>query len=118
MPTAGQEVPTSAPDIVKRLEQISFNGGFLREAAALTAMARVAGSGGSQDPTFSRKLQRLRLHHLSAEREIVALSEASGDNLDWPFLLSLRESGRAAAEGWLAQGISEPLMQKGRLRAA
>src|SRR3954463_7114208 len=104
MPTAGQEVPISAPDIVKRLEQISFNGVFLREAAALTAMARAAGPG-SQDPAFSRKLQRLRLHHLSAEREMAALSEASGDNLDWPFLLSLRESGRAVAEDWLAHGI-------------
>src|SRR3954469_6920693 len=117
MPTAGQEVPTSAPDIVKRLEQITFNGVFLREAAALTTMARVAGSG-SQDPAFARKLQQLRLHHLSAEREMSALSEASGDNLDWAFLLSLRESGRAAAEGWLAHGISEPLMQKGVLKAA
>src|SRR3954462_10177718 len=39
MPTAGQELPVSSPDIVKRLEQITFN------AAALTAMARVAGSG-------------------------------------------------------------------------
>ena len=77
MPTAGQELPVSAPDIVKRLEQITFNGVFLREAAALTAMARVAGSG-SQDPAFSRKLRRLRLHHLSAERECSTLSDASG----------------------------------------
>src|SRR3954449_5596058 len=117
MPTAGQEVPISAPDIVKRLEQISFNGVFLREAAALTAMARVAGSG-SQDPAFSRKLQKLRLHHLSAERECPTLSEASGDNLDWQFLLTLRQSGRAAAETWLGHGVSEPIMQKGLLRAA
>src|SRR3954471_10988751 len=117
MPTAGQELPVSAPDIVKRLEQITFNGVFLREAAALTTMARVAASE-SQDPAFARKLQRLRLHHLSAEREMAALNEASGDNLEWPFLLSLRESGRAAAEGWLAHGISEPVMDKGQLRAA
>jgi NTE family protein len=63
---------------------------FLRGAAALTAMARVAGSG-SQDPAFSRKLQKLRLHHISAERECSSLSEASGDNLDRQFLLTLRE---------------------------
>src|SRR3954451_7105227 len=117
MPTAGQEVPTAAPDIVKRLEQITFNGVFLREAAALTAMARVAGSG-SQDPAFSRKLQRLRLHHLSAEREMSALSEASGASLEWEFLRTLRESGRAAAESWLAHGIGEPIMDKGVLTAA
>jgi NTE family protein len=117
MPTAGQELPVSSPDIVKRLEQITFNGVFLREAAALTAMARVAGSG-SQDPAFSRKLQKLRLHHISAERECSSLSEASGDNLDRQFLLTLRESGRAAADSWLAHGVNEPIMQKGLLRAA
>jgi NTE family protein len=117
MPTAGQELPVAAPDIVKRLEQITFNGVFLREAAALTTMARVAGSE-SQDPVFSRKLQKLRLHHISAEREQSALSEASGGNLDWQFLRNLRESGRAAAETWLAHGISEPILQQGMLRAA
>ena len=117
MPTAGQELPVSAPDIVKRLEQITFNGVFLREAAALTTMARVAGSG-SQDPAFSRKLQKLRLHHISAEREHSALSEASAGNLDRQFLRTLRESGQAAAEAWLAHGMSEPVMQQGMLRAA
>src|SRR4051795_8148144 len=117
MPTAGQEVPVSAPDIVKRLEQITFNGVFLREAAALTTMARVAASE-SQDPAFSRKLQKLRLHHISAEREHSALSEASGGNLDGQFLRTLREGGRAAAETWLAYGVSEPIMQQGMLRAA
>src|SRR3954471_21624670 len=112
-------LPVSAPDIVKRLEQITFNGVFLREAAALTTMARVAGSG-SQDPAFSRKLQKLRLHHISAEREHSALSEASGGNLEWQFLRTLRESGRAAAESWLdhGNGVSEPIMQQGMLRAA
>src|SRR3954462_14527377 len=117
MPTAGQELPVSAPDIVKRLEQITFNGVFLREAAALTTMARVAASE-SQDPAFSRKLQKLRLHHISAQREHSALSEASGGNLDGQFLRTLRESGRAAAETWLAYGVSEPIMQQGMLRAA
>jgi len=117
MPTVGQEVPTAAPEIVKRLEQITFNGVFLREAAALTTMARVAGSG-SQDPAFSRKLQKLRLHHISAEREMSALSEASAGNLDRQILRTLRESGRAAAEAWLTHGVSEPILQQGMLRAA
>ncbi|MET0529332.1 MAG: hypothetical protein ABW003_13530 [Microvirga sp.] len=39
-------------------------------------------------------------------------------NLDWPFLRTLRESGRAAAETWLAHRVCEPIMQQGKLRAA
>jgi NTE family protein len=117
MPTAGQELPVSSPDIVKRLEQITFNGVFLREVAALTTMSRVAGSG-SHDPAFSQKLQQLRLHHISAERECPTLSEASAANFDRQFLLKLRESGQAAAETWLAHGISEPVLQQGIRRSA
>lgn len=117
IPTEGQALPVSSPSIVKRLEQITFNGVFLREAAALATMARVAGPG-SRDPAFSRKLQSLRLHHISAEREIAGLSDASGSNLDRRFLLKLRESGRAAAQTWLAKGIREPVMEQGLLTAA
>ena len=114
MPTQGAELPLSSPAIVKRLEQVTFNGVFLREAAALAMMARVAGSD-SQDPAFSRKLQQLRVHHISADRECPKLSEASGGNLDRRFLLNLRESGRSAAETWLAHGMDEPYLQRGVL---
>src|SRR3954471_1316378 len=58
------------------------------------------------------------LHHISAEREHSALSEASGGNLDGQFLRTLRESGRAAAETWLAYGVTAPIMQQGMLRAS
>lgn len=114
MPTQGAELPMSSPAIVKRLEQVTFNGVFLREAAALAMMARVAGSG-SRDPVFSRKLQQLRVHHISADRECSKLSEASGGNLDRRFLLELRESGRSAAEAWLANGMEDPALQNGML---
>lgn len=114
MPTQGAELPMSSPAIVKRLEQVTFNGVFLREAAALAMMARVAGSG-SRDPAFSRKLQQLRVHHISADRECSKLSEASGSNLDRRFLLKLRDSGRSAAETWLAHGMDEPALERGML---
>ena len=89
----------------------------LREAAAVAAMARVAGSG-SQDPAFSRKLQKLHLHHISAERECSTLREASVTNLDRQFLLDLRENGWSAAESWLARDVSEPVLENGLIRAA
>lgn len=114
MPTQGAELPMSSHAIVKRLEQVTFNGVFLREAAALAMMARVAGSG-SRDPAFSRKLRQLRVHHISADRECSKLSEASGGNLDRRFLLELRESGRSAAEAWLANGMEDPALQQGML---
>ena len=46
--------------------------------------------------------QRLRLHRIAAEDAFKGLDQTSALNLDWSFLTRLRDSGRAAAEGWLA----------------
>jgi NTE family protein len=51
---------------------------------------------------LSRKLQKLRLHHIAAETEYPLLSQSSALNLDWEFLLRLREAGRVAADRWLS----------------
>ncbi|MGH1574373.1 patatin-like phospholipase family protein [Methylobacterium sp. P31] len=114
MPTQGAE----APHVIARHREAPRTGHLQRclpeEAAALAMMARVAGSG-SRDPAFSRKLQQLRVHHISADRECSKLSEASGGNLDRHFLLELRESGRSAAEAWLAHGMEDPALQHGML---
>jgi NTE family protein len=52
---------------------------------------------------LARKLQRLQLHHIAAETQVPELSRASGMNLDWDFLVELRDAGRAAAHQWLEQ---------------
>jgi NTE family protein len=67
---------------------------------ALTAMRKLSRSEGNES-ALSRKLQGFRLHHIAAETEFPALSEASGLNLDWEFLSDLRDAGRRAADQWL-----------------
>jgi NTE family protein len=100
IPSVGAEMPTTSPEIVKRLEQITFNSSLSRDLEALAAMTKLTQSEGDGTP-LSRKLQRLRFHHIAAETEFPALSEASGLNLDWEFLTGLREAGRNAADRWL-----------------
>jgi len=100
MPTAGEEMPTRSPEIVKRMEQITFNSSLLHDMEALSAMTKLSGSDPEASP-LSRKLQRLRLHHIAAEKEFPGLSEASALELDWGFLVDLRDRGRNAAEKWL-----------------
>jgi NTE family protein len=101
MPTAGAEMPTTSSEIAKRMEQITFNSSLLRDMDALAAMRTLssAEAGGSN---LSRKLQKLRLHHIAAETEYPMLSQSSALNLDWQFLLELRDAGRAAADQWLS----------------
>jgi NTE family protein len=98
MPSVGADMPTTSPEIVKRLEQITFNSSLTRDMEALAEMTKLSGVDHTGSP-LSRKLQRLRLHHISAEAEFPALSQSSGLNLDWEFLLSLRDAGRRIG-GW------------------
>jgi NTE family protein len=101
MPTAGAEMPTSSSEIVKRMEQITFNSSLMRDMDALATMSKLSSAevGASR---LSRKLQKLRLHHIAAETEYPLLSQSSALNLDWEFLLKLREAGRVAADRWLS----------------
>ena len=103
MPSVGAEMPTSASEIRKRIEQITFASSLARDMDALAAMKELAGPH-DQGSRLARKLQKLRLHHLTAEAEYPALGKASALNLDWTFLLALREAGRRAAERWLGHG--------------
>src|SRR5215218_6538117 len=103
MPSVGAEMPTSASEIRKRIEQITFANSLARDMDALAAMRKLA-SPHDQGSRLARKLQKLRLHHIAAEAEYPALGEASALNLDWDFLLELRDAGRRAAERWLGHG--------------
>ncbi|WP_247654369.1 MULTISPECIES: patatin-like phospholipase family protein [Microvirga] len=102
MPSIGAEMPTSASEIRKRIEQITFASSLARDMDALAAMKQLAGPH-EQGSRLARKLQKLRLHHIAAEAEYPTLCEASALNLDWNFLLALRDAGRRAAERWLSQ---------------
>jgi NTE family protein len=106
MPTAGAEMPTSASEIAKRMEQITFNSSLLRDMDALAAMRTLSGTEAGRS-NLSRKLQKLRLHHIAAETEYPMLSQSSALNLDWVFLLELRDAGRAAADQWLSGTADE-----------
>ncbi|WP_262269110.1 patatin-like phospholipase family protein [Microvirga yunnanensis] len=103
MPSVGAEMPTTASEIRKRIEQITFASSLARDIDALAAMKQLAGHH-DQGSRLARKLQKLRLHHIAAEAEYPALGEASALNLDWNFLLALRDAGRNAADRWLSQG--------------
>ena len=48
----------------------------------------------------------MALFQIAAEAEFPALSPSSGLNLDWEFLMDLRDAGRRAADQWLEGRLS------------
>ena len=107
IPTEGEELPRTSPDIIKRLNQMTFNNSLLHDLDTLSSMRELAlereGEG-----RLSRKLRRLNLHRLAAEDVVPELREMSAFNLDWDQLIRLRDAGRKAADAWLAAQGAEP----------
>ncbi|MFI5012199.1 MAG: patatin-like phospholipase family protein [Hyphomicrobiales bacterium] len=122
IPTAGEELPRTSPEIIRRLNQMTFNNSLLHDLDTLSSMMELAKEQDGEG-RLSRKLRRLRLHRVSAEDAVPDLSELSAFNLDWDLLARLRESGRAAAEAWLderqsgeqSEAAGEPIGSRRRL---
>ena len=106
IPTEGEELPRTSPEIIKRLNQMTFNNSLLRDLETLSSMTELAKEREGEG-RLSRKLRRLSLHRLAAEDTVADLREVSAFNLEWDLLIRLRDGGRAAAEAWLAQQRAE-----------
>ncbi len=103
-PTEYSGHPTWSPQIIARLQQIAFTTPLLKEIEALAALqALCRRETGLVPGRLQRRLRRLRLHRIAAEDAVEGLARASALDLDWRFLVRLRDSGRAAAEHWLGE---------------
>ncbi|MCB5173959.1 patatin-like phospholipase family protein [Microvirga lenta] len=107
IPAHHAELPTTSPEIQKRLSQITFNSSLQRDMDALSLMTQLCQEGDMQNSRLGRKLRRLTLHRLVAEDHVGGLSQFSFLNTEWAHLQRLRDHGRAAVETWLA-GRSVP----------
>ena len=97
-PKRTNSAPRSRADIERRIDQINFSSTLDREIDAIRQLAPLCASGDA-----SGKWARLRLDRITAENEVEALAEHSAGNLSWSFVSTLRDAGRIAAEGWIAQ---------------
>jgi NTE family protein len=102
IPTEGEELPRTSPEIIKRLNQMTFNNSLLRDLDSLSSMTEMAKEREGEG-RLSRKLRRLRLHRLAAEDSVTDLRQLSAFNLDWDFLMRLHDAGRTAADKWLVE---------------
>jgi len=102
VPSHGSELPTTAAEIDKRVDQITFGSSLQKDLEALAMMTKLScAEGGTSRSGLGRKLQRLQLHRIAAEDHVDGLSGSTFNDTDWVFLLHLRDQGRAAADTWL-----------------
>ncbi|HEX2554335.1 MAG TPA: patatin-like phospholipase family protein [Microvirga sp.] len=97
-PVTRPEVPTTARDIMNRINEISFNSSLMREMRAIAFVSRLVADKMICDASF----KAMRMHAIAAEDVMRGLGVASKLNADWEFLTHLFEIGRERAAAWIA----------------
>jgi NTE family protein len=92
------EVPTSAREILNRINEVSFNSTLAREMSGIATISKLIDEGKLRDTPF----HRVNFHMIEAEHEMSDLGAASKFNADWAFLRHLYDLGVATTEKWLA----------------
>jgi NTE family protein len=93
--------PTSARDIINRVNEISFNASLKKELRLLAMFQRLVGQGHALgDVGWAEDWASVRLHRVTTPM-MVELNASSKLNAEWAFLLMLREEGRLRADGFL-----------------
>jgi NTE family protein len=99
-PIKRDAAPTSAREIMARLQEVTFNASLLAELRALALADRLIDEGRLPRGTAPGQYRRIRLH-----RVVMEAGSAVGDrgklNNDYDFLDRLRQLGAAAAQRFL-----------------
>jgi NTE family protein len=97
-PLERKHMPHTAAEILNRINEISFNSSLMREMRAISFVTKLIDSG-----EIRSNMKRMLIHSISANEVMNELGHTSKLNADWEFLVTLRDTGRAHAERWLAE---------------
>lgn len=93
-----KETPTTASEIMDRVNELSFNSSLMLEMRRIEFVQRLLDRGIDLDG----KLKSLRIHTINPEEHIAPLNLSSKLNTDWDYLWELHTLGRNYAEKWLS----------------
>jgi NTE family protein len=96
-PIERMETPTTARDILNRINEISFNSSLMREMRAIAFVTKMIDDGAIDEG----KMKRMLIHAIEGQDFMRDLGVSSKMNADWEFLTHLRDVGRERAEQWL-----------------
>lgn len=98
-PLRRDEVPTSARDILNRLNELSFNTSIVREMRGFATITQLIESGQLDNHHYSQ----VNFHMIEAQDDLATFDASSKFNTDIAFLEDLHQRGWNAAERWLAK---------------
>lgn len=105
-PIERPEVAKTAPEIMNRINELTFNSSLVREMRAIAFVQKMISEGWIKDE-YRTKLKQVRIHAIRADEDMRSMDVASKFDSDWKFLTSLRDLGRARAEMWLKEKLDQ-----------
>jgi NTE family protein len=98
-PVVRHELPRSAAEIMNRLNEITFNASLIKELSSILLLKNLI----DEEHVNRVRYTDMRLHHISADDELLKLSVSSKLNAEWEFLTHLHDVGYMNADRWLTQ---------------
>ncbi|MFM1813791.1 MAG: hypothetical protein RLZ98_486 [Pseudomonadota bacterium] len=99
-PITREDVPTTAPEIMNRINEISFNSSLLKELRAIAFVKKLK-QHDMLKPSYAERFRDVLVHSIRAEEAMSEFSAATKFDTSWPFLTQLRDRGRKAMSDWL-----------------
>jgi len=94
-------LPMTAGEIMNRLNEVTFNFSLMAEMRAIAFVQRLIERDELKGHEINR-LKRVHVHMIGDEEAMLALGMSSKYNIDYEFLIYLKELGRKCAEKWLS----------------
>lgn len=89
--------PTTAQEIMNRMNEITFNASLLRELRAIDFVRRLLDEGKLDEGDY----RRLNVHIIGNQEALNPLGATTKMNAEWRFLQHLHDIGRETASRWL-----------------
>lgn len=98
-PMKRPSAPTSAREILNRINEISFNATLIREMNGIATISKLIDEGKLKGTAF----HAVNFHMIAAEEEMSHLGASSKFNADWGFLSHLYDLGVSTTDRWLEE---------------
>jgi NTE family protein len=102
-PIERNTLPTSAPEIFDRMNEISFNSSLMREMRAIAFVTKLI----DENALEASRYKRMLIHSIRDDATMAGLGISTKLNTDWDFLCGLRNAGRNRAQVWLERHFDE-----------
>ena len=101
-PIKRDQLPTTAAQIMDRMNEVTFNAGLIAEMRAIDFVKRLLAEG-KLDPTHYKDVL---MHRIDGGEALEAFAASSKTSISERLIHSLRDLGRVCAREWLAQNYA------------